>query len=761
MGAIPLRARILLACLAILAHSCDLRDEAIVLAESGRTDYRLVLPNDATKDEIRAAEWLRSAIEEISGASVPIAPDDAPASDKEIILGRCRRLDDEPLAGAMSLDGLGEDGFVVKTVGPRIVIAGGGDKGTLRAAAAFLEDALGCRKFGKDASVRPKRARIAIPPLERREVPAFAHREILMPDAFDDDYADWHGIDNRRVRDREWGLFVHTFKTLVPPEKYFATHPEYFTEQNGGRIPDAQLCLTNPDVFKIVVAELRERMKAKPEARTWSVSQNDAFCPCRCPACLAMDAKYGGPSGTILEFVNRVAREFPDKIISTLAYQYSRQAPAGIKPGPNVNVMLCTIECNRSRSIETDPANASFVKDIRDWSRLTDNIFLWDYVVQFRNYLDPFPNLRVLQPNLRFFRANGIRLMFEQGSSATRSEFHELRTYLLARLLRDPDADVAALTEDFLEGFYGPAAPFIGEYIRLLHDSLDAAGGDLGIYGFPWDGFKTFLTPKLLAKYEKLFARAGKSVAALPEYRDRVAFARLPLEFAVLEISKRNPEPGLSAVRRSGGTLAVNPEMVRRLTSFVDTAKAVGAFHLDETGTSPDAYEAEMERFFAEGMKLHQGFGGLVRLAAGPSPKYPVGGAAALVDGLRGTTDYHCNWLGFEGEEMEAVVDLGRGKTVGSISVRFLQDTNAWIWLPHAVELSLSPDGRTFDPAGLVFPRTDVKAAGVIVEEYRAAIEPRSARFIKVRTRSFLKCPDWHKGAGGPAWIFADEIAIE
>jgi hypothetical protein len=761
MSAIPFRARVLLAFLAVFAVSCGVREEAFVLAEGGRTEYRIVLSSGATQDEARAAGWLRSAVEEISGAALPIASDDTPVSDKEIILGRGRRLADEPLASAVRLGGLGEDGFLVKTVGPRLVIAGGGDRGTLRAAAAFLEDPLGCRKFGKDAFVRPKRARIAIPPLDRREVPVFAYREILMPDAFDDDYADWHGIDNRRVRDREWGLFVHTFKTLVPPEKYFAAHPEYFTEQNGIRIPDAQLCLTNPDVLKIVVAGLRERMKAKPEARYWSVSQNDTFSPCRCRACLAMEAKYGGSSGTILEFVNRVAREFPDKIISTLAYQYSRQAPTGIKPGPNVNIMLCTIECNRSRPIETDPANASFVRDIRDWSRLTDDIFLWDYVVQFRNYLDPFPNLRMLQPNLRFFRANGIRMMFEQGSSTARSEFHELRTYLLARLLRDPDADVAALTKEFLDGFYGPAAPFIGEYIRLLHDSLDAAGGDLGIYGFPWDGFKTFLTPKLLGKYEKLFARAGKAVAHLPEYRDRVAFARLPLDFAVLEISKRNPEPKLSAFRRSGGTLAVSPEMVRRLSSFVGSAKAVGAVHLDETGTSPDAYRAEMERFFADGMKLHEGFGRPVRLESGPSSKYPVGGAAALVDGLRGTTDYRCNWLGFEGAEMEAVVDLGREKTIGSVSLRFLQDTNAWIWLPHAVEFSLSADGRTFDPAGLVFPRADVKAAGVIVEDFRAAIEPRGARYVKVRTKSFLKCPDWHKGAGGPAWIFADEIVIE
>ncbi len=109
---------------------------------------------------------------------------------------------------------------------------------------------------------------------------------------------------------------------------------------------------------------------------------------------------------------------FPDKIISTLAYQYTRSAPKKVKPLPNVNIMLCSIECNRSMPIAKDPSSASFVKDIKDWTKLTGNILIWDYVVQFRNYISPFPNLRVLQPNLAFFADNGCRLMFQQGSGA-------------------------------------------------------------------------------------------------------------------------------------------------------------------------------------------------------------------------------------------------------------------------------------------------------------------------------------------------------
>ena len=615
---------------AVLLTSGQPRKPILLLADHGRSDYRIVVAKDAPAAEARAAELLRTSIEAICGAVLPIVTDEEAPGEKEILIGRSRRLEALAPPSPISFAELGDDGFVQKTVGPKLIIAGGPGKGTLSGVAAFLESQLDCRKYSQDTFFRPHRARVEIPPLDRRDVPAFAYREVFMPDAYDDDYADWHGIDNQRVRQKDWGLWVHTFRTFVPPEKYFKEHPEYFTEQNGVRLPDAQICLTNPDVFKLVVDGLRARMKEHPEAKYWSVSQNDAFSPCRCPACRALEEKYGGPSGAILDFVNRVAREFPDKIISTLAYQYSRSAPAGIRPEKNVNIMLCTIECNRSRPIATDPANASFVKDLRDWGRLTDNILLWDYVVQFRNYLDPFPNLRVLQPNIRFFRDNRVRLMFQQGSSTSRSEFHELRTYLIAKLLWNPDADVTALTADFLKGYYGPAAPYIGDYIRLLHDSLDKTAGDLGIYGFPWDGIRTYLAPPLLAQYEKLFARAEASVAAFPELAKRVAFARLPIDFAVLEISKRNPTPELSIFKKAGGALILNPAMVRRLDAFVGNAKATGALFLDESRATPDAYKAEMEGFFADGMALHKGYGKPVRLTTLPSAKYPVGGALAL-----------------------------------------------------------------------------------------------------------------------------------
>jgi len=753
-----IRGAFLFGLIALAALSC-VPGPDLILVKNGRTDYQIVVSQDASSIERKAAEELQKYLQKITDATLPLVTDDAPARTAEILVGHNRRLNE--LRFEIPLAELGEDGFILKTSGPKLIIAGGKDKGTLYGVYSFLEDCLGCRKYSQDLTFIPRASTLKLSPIDRKDVPVFAYREVYMPDAFDDGYADWHKLDNHKVRKQLWGLWVHTFRMFVPPEKYFKDHPEYFTETNGLRIPYGQLCLSNPEVLKIVIEELKKRMAENPEALFWSVSQNDTYYPCQCPSCRALDDKYGGPSGTILNFVNKVAREFPDKIISTLAYQYSRRAPTGIRPEKNVNIMLCTIECNRSRPIATDPLNASFTKDIRDWGRLTDNIILWDYVVQFRNFCDPFPNFRVLKPNIQFFAGNNVRLMFEQGSSTSRSEFHELRTYLIAKLLWNPESDVEALTKDFVTGAYGPAAKHILGYIRLLHDALDKSGGDLGIYGFPWDGVKTYLTPKLLDRYTSLFDKAEKAAAHDPEFVRRVKGARLPLDFAILEISKRNVTPKYSLFVRDGPSFRANPAMVQRCEAFVAEAKGLNFLRLEERDTAPDVYKAEMEEFFANGMKVHLGLGQPVRALTVWSEKYPVGGPQALTDGLKGTKDYHCNWLGYEGEEMEAVVDLGLVKEIRSVSVDFLQDNNAWIWLPEHVEFLGSENGSDFERIGVIKRNTDPKTEGVVVEKFSCAFALRRARTIKVKTESFIRCPPWHKGARGKAWIFADEIVIE
>jgi hypothetical protein len=205
-------------------------------------------------------------------------------------------------------------------------------------------------------------------------------------------------------------FFVHTFCRLVPPEKHFAAHPEYFSLVGGKRQDGyAQLCCTNEDVIRICTEEVRAAMRAQPEATVFSVSPNDTDKYCECPRCQALAQEEGTQAAPVLHLVNRVAeaveKEFPGKAVETLAYHWSRRAPKHLRPRPNVIVRLCSIECCFSHALATcdSPANQAFCQDLRDWAKVAPRLWVWDYVVDFDHYLLPFPNQRVRGPNIRLF----------------------------------------------------------------------------------------------------------------------------------------------------------------------------------------------------------------------------------------------------------------------------------------------------------------------------------------------------------------------
>ena len=387
----------------------------------------------------------------MSGVDLPILTAREPGKPGVAAIG-FPRSDLPPVVGS-ALASLRPDGFAVATSAGNLYVAGGGGKGVIYGVVHLLEKYFGCRKFSPSAELFPRRDDLALGCLFEVDNPVNEVRIVNGEFALDADYLDWMRLHTASDL-YGTGYYVHTFQRLVPWQTYFASHPEYFALMNGKRIID-QPCLSRPEVFDIAVARLREEMAAQPEKTIWSVSQNDNSSYCQCPDCLKVIEEEGSPAGPILRFVNRVAALFPDKTISTLAYQYSRPAPRLTRPAPNVEIMLCTIELNRSLPIADDPSSASFVRDIEDWSRICGRLYLWDYTVNFSHYVSPFPNLHVLQPNIRFFTDHGVRHHFQQTNTSPGHESSELKAYLLARLLWDPDTDVDAVMDDFLEGYYG------------------------------------------------------------------------------------------------------------------------------------------------------------------------------------------------------------------------------------------------------------------------------------------------------------------
>ena len=294
--------------------------------------------------------------------------------------------------------------------------------------------------------------------------------------------------------------------------------------------------------------------------------------------------------GSMLSFVNKVAERFPDKIISTLAYQYTRVPPKDIVPRKNVNIMLCSIESTRNEPMES--GDLDFSNDLKGWGKITDNILVWDYNIQFANLLAPFPNLRTLQPNISFLRNNNVSAVFAQGNIQSGGESAEIRAYLLAKLLWDPDLDVAKELEGFWKAFYGKAAPYIKNYSDLLHaNNQGFTGRKMSIFGSPKEETDSFLSSELLLQYNHLFDQAEKAVSRNPEHLRRVKSARLPVTFAMLEIIKEKEAANWKTYHDGKGEKYKLPKEVSTLLyDLYYNCLETGVSRLSEWHTTPKEY---------------------------------------------------------------------------------------------------------------------------------------------------------------------------
>ena len=625
-----------------------------------------------------------------------------------------------------------------------------------------------------------------LPVVDEVNNPSFAYREIwYYTPHHSPAYADWHalhrrirvGPDGQYIDDKQssgplrWadGMYVHTFQKLIPPATYFSRHPEWFSQIGGQRVRDGQLCLSNPQVLDTLCANLAAMMQQQPDAQVWSVSNNDNYNACQCPRCRHADSLYGGPSGTLVHFINQVARRFPHKTISTLAYQFTRRAPQPVeghieKPDSNVSIMFCSIECGRQSPIATAPAEASFRRDMEDWVALTPNLYVWDYVVQFRNMWDPFPNLHVLQPNLKYFHDHGVRLMFEQGTGANNmTSWMELRQYLLAKLLWDVNADPDSLLHDFCLHHYGLAAAPVEQLYREMHRSLIASGQRLDIYGYPVDAATGHLAPVQIAKYQALIAAAYDSLAlyasrpnpffencgltAQQVVRDRIRYLELSVDYAVLELTM-------------SGFLPIDSTLPSLADRFVADGSRLGLTILHEMGYTLQQYRADIDNYLAKTSQHNLARHRPVALRRQPHSQYNAGGPQGLTDGRAGILNYQRHWLGFWGDTLDAVIDLGRRHKISQIRLDFFYFPLSWIFFPQTINYYVSTDGRHWSLVGTLHPADPQRLAEPQIKTFALSFPQHRARYVRVEAVPLPAIPAWHRATGSSPWLFTDEIIV-
>ena len=492
----------LLPVIMIIALSRDARAQSF-LARDGASQYRIVLPPDPIPAERYAAEELQNLFKQSTGAELPIVDAAAPPADFEIVIGAGPRSTE--LAPDVVVSALGDEGFVLRTAGNRLLVVGGRPRGVLYGVYDLAERVLGVRFFAPDCTKIPEHKTLELPALDYYFRPALEYREIVYNHCYNVDFAVRLRLNcNRKPLDEKFGggwnfgLGGHSFASLVPPQKYAKDHPEFYSLIDGKRDPTGQLCLTNPDVMNVAAEGVLKIFREQPQINAVWISQMDFEKWCQCERCRKLNELERRPTArpqdcempAVLNFCNEIARriepEFPDKWICTLSYKGTWSPPRTIRPRRNVLIRFAPIRMCYSHPLESCPTNAWLLDYLKEWDQVGARVHVWDYVVTFVHYICPHPNWNVLKPNLLTYMQHGATGYMGQGASHIHStELAELRAWVLARLMWDPSQDADKLIDEFLGGYYGPAAGPIREYITMLERSVDNPPIHLGIKNNP------------------------------------------------------------------------------------------------------------------------------------------------------------------------------------------------------------------------------------------------------------------------------------
>jgi hypothetical protein len=570
-----------------LVSACNLSAKPIQLAEGKAAKIPIVVSQTAITAEQTAAKELKEYLQKISGAEFAIVQEPDFKGGPAIYVGWTEFAKKQGLDFAT----FGEEESLLKTVDKSVIVGGGRPRGTLYAAYDLLERDLGVRWYTPWQETIPQKASLTLQETDRRFQPAFEFRwnnafngsypflkDVKLPDNIPTpgrmDTVRWMARNRLNVGLKyitsvepggkwiEWpeeygGAVVtknpsnHSFQYFIPDDKYFKTHPEFFSLRDGKRVPQGDhstglglnhLCLSNPELPKVFAENVIKWIKENPDAYYVAVVPNDASRPmCDCEECKKIALKYMPPgtnrdnqheAGLVLQFVNQVAeivcKEFPKQRILTLSYNFSSAPPVGIKAHPNVIVQMCG--GGMSSGLRINPNVQDSKKDLAryaGWEEVTKRLWVWDYQCGQTSSMDNFKPLLWATDRMfkNFQKKGGYTGMFieaEWNSPPVIPDYYELNTWLSAKLMCDPGVDADALIREYIKDVYGKAAP-------SMQALLDLKKSQLPLYPY------RAVTFDFMQKAQALMAEAEAAAAGDPALLSRLADVRINLDLLALQ----------------------------------------------------------------------------------------------------------------------------------------------------------------------------------------------------------------------------------
>ena len=555
--------KILIFISAILTLSTVYAEKNVLLiTKNGKSPYTIIRAVDAAEPEKKAIQELTQHIKAASGVNIPVKTENSKFSGPAIYIGQtafARKY-------GILFQNYGKEEWLIKVIGKDIVIGGGRPRGTIYGVWEFLERRAGIMWLDEKFTYLPELNEITVPDnFELKGKPAFAIRCI---------YAYHRNPQKARrlfmARNRQnlfhgesglgylkaWGIYkilgspreCHTYYNYT--KDWGPENENCFSLSKSGKRLRAvnpsgpgQVCLTNPKTRKLFAAELRgfieaDRAGSKDGNYPWiyDISANDNNSKCVCPKCLAAAKKYGSYSGLVLEFTNAIADsiagDYPDVKVQMFAYMFAQEVPENIKARPNVIVRLAQLGSEWAGAVRdslrplSHPNNEVCRQQVLGWSKIA-SLAIWDYWIMYLKDTEASSCTPAIVSNLRFYHDKNVISILIESEKPLDTCFYALRIWLGFRFMNNPDLDAATEIDRFMKVYYGPAAPFMKEFLKYLEKrnaEIKKRLTDLPVQR------RTDLDDAFFIKADKLFAAAEAAVAGKPDYLRRIAKERVVID---------------------------------------------------------------------------------------------------------------------------------------------------------------------------------------------------------------------------------------
>ena len=513
--------------------------------KDGKTDYKIVLPQTATSEEVYGAEFLYDTVKDSTGVRLSTVTETASLDTNGyyIAVGKTSLLEKSGIV--VDANELNTNGFVLALVGNTVVICGGSEMGTVYGCQEFLSYVISYEVYALQEVYYDKTSSVRMFDFETTAVaPSIAYISVGTRQAPTvEESIMFRGYSRLDLYDGGSGAiwdsqFIdHSVEKILPREDY----PQWYT--------GSQICYSKAEAKDVIAEKMVERMKINPDSVfLYQLGNADDPTACSCKDCVQLSVTYGTAGGAYVVWMNDIAEKVEALMLQEgivkekwyvvgLMYNAFETAPVNYDEATDKYLPVNEdVVCNEHVAIQYAPIRACHAhafdddkclsniesgtkKDLYGWAELTDFLIIWTYNTEFYDFITLFDDYGAYSQNFKTFEKIGLDFYTPQRSGNLAGIFEALRTYVVAKLNWDASLDYKQLVDDFFVNYYKEAAP----YMRELYEAMRAQTHKIGL-GFGYEGCWVYAVSagnyyafanwpfQLLQSYTAIFKQAYEAI---------------------------------------------------------------------------------------------------------------------------------------------------------------------------------------------------------------------------------------------------------